>query len=366
MRIAIVNQHPRDVTGGSELQCDLLARGLTRRDHEVLFVVVGPDGGARGTLDDLPYATQRVGADADAIVAACRAHRADVVYWRMNRPGLGAVVRGLAAASIPLVLATAHVDDVSRWPVRDLPPGLGPRGIVAELRVRLRERLEWRALRHVAGLAAQREDFLGRTPVPLERLVRNVLDPELVGSAGGGWTWPRPYVAWVGNIKHRKRPEELVPLAGPLRDAGVDLLVVGAVAEDRYTALLAPERVGEGVHALGPLPLPDVLDVLAGARALVVTAREEGFSNVLIQSWWQGTPVVSLGYDPDGLMVRHGLGTVCGEDREAFRAAVLSAATHEDPGRRAHIAAFARATFALEPNLDALEDLLGEVVGSAR
>jgi glycosyltransferase involved in cell wall biosynthesis len=367
VRIAIVNQHPRDVTGGSELQCDLLARGLTQRGHAVRFIVVSPAGAPQSSLHDLPYATTRVGAGSDAIVAACRDHDADVVYWRMNRPGLGAVVRGLARFPIPLVFAPAHADDVSRWPVRDLPTGLGPRGLAVELRTRLRERIEWRALQRVAGLAAQREDFLGRVSVPSQRLVRNVLDPALIDAGGeGAWSWPRPYVAWVGNIKHRKRPEELLPLVGPLREEGVDLLVIGAVAEDRYSGLFAPDRVGDGVHALGPLPLGDVLEVVAGARALVVTAREEGFSNVLIQSWWYGTPVVSLGYDPDGLIVQHGLGVVCGEDREVFRSAVATAARGVDPAKRAAIAAFARETFALDPNLDALEDLLDAVVKSAR
>lgn len=367
MRIAIVNQHPRDVTGGSELQCDLLARGLARRGHEIRFVVVAPDAAARASLDDLPYATQRVDRGAREIVAACRDHGADVVYWRMNRPGLGAVARGLGAASVPLVFATAHIDDVSRWPVRDLPPGLGPRGVAGELRTRLHERLEWRSFSHVAGLAAQREDFLRRTPVPIQRLVRNVLDPDLLdGSGDAGWSWPQPYVAWVGNIKHRKRPEQLLPLIAPLRAEGVDLIVVGAVTEDRYAQLLAPDRVGEGLHALGPLPLRDVLRVVAGARALVVTAREEGFSNVLVQSWWYGTPVVSLGYDPDGLIAGHGLGTVCGEDPAAFRSAVVAAAKGEDRDQRSAIAAFARSTFALDPNVDALEALLDEVVRSSR
>lgn len=368
MRIAIVNQHPRDVTGGSELQCDLLARGLARRGHAVRYVAVSPnaDSAADDGLEALPYEAVRSAACPEAIVSACREHRADVIYWRMNRAGLAAVVRRATGQGIPVVLATAHVDDVTRWPRWDATWRSGLRRILAEVRRSISHRVSWRSLHRVAGLAAQRQDFLGRTPVPRQRLVRNVFDPSLrdADETGDEWAWPRPYVVWVGNVKPRKRPEELLPLVAPLAELGVDLLVVGAFADQRSAALLRPTSGGTGLHTLGGRPLDEVLEIIAGARALVVTAREEGFSNVLIQAWWHGTPVVSLGYDPDGLIARHGLGTVCGEDRAAFRAAVLESALPDPSSRRSDIRAFAQATFGLDVNMDELEALLSDVVGA--
>ena len=375
MRIAIVNQHPRDVTGGSELQCDLIARGLVRRGHAVRFVAVGARHstvvGER--LDGLPYEAVRTGTDPEAIVALCRAHRADVIYWRMNRPGLGAVTRAAAAHAIPLVLAAAHVNDVTRWPTWDATFRSGPRHLVRELGRAVGHRRTWGALRHVAGIAAQRQDFLGRTPVRLERLVRNVFDASLLehgphellaedGAEGERWAWPRPYVAWVGNVKPRKRPEELLRLAGPLAEHGVDLLIVGALVDVRYEDLFGSGAAGPNVYALGGRPLGEVLAIVAGARALIVTAREEGFSNVLIQGWWQGTPVVSLGYDPDGLIARHDLGVVCGERRDVFRDAVVAAARSSGSSDPAAIASFARRTFGVDENLDALEALFRDVI----
>lgn len=91
MRVAIVNRHLRDGAGGSELQCDLIARGLVARGHDVLHVVASEGDAA---LDGLPYACVRVGTDVDAAVAECAAWRPDVVYWRMNRLGLPRFVEG--------------------------------------------------------------------------------------------------------------------------------------------------------------------------------------------------------------------------------------------------------------------------------
>lgn len=366
MRIAIVNQHPRDVTGGSELQCDLIARGLVGRGHAVRYVAASPDGTAASLdqLEGMPYGTVRVTRNTAGIVAACLGHAADVVYWRMNRPGLAGVAQGLAVHGVPVVLATAHADDVSPWPIWDVPYRSGVRGVLAGARRAVTHRATWPALRHVAGIAAQRQDFLGRAPVRSQRLVRNVFAASLLddGVVGQRWEWPRPYVVWVGNVKSRKRPEELLPLAVPLAQIGVDLIVIGAITDARYAAMFAAGATGSNVHPIGERPLSEVLMVVAGARALVVTAREEGFSNVLVQAWWEGTPVISLGYDPDGLIARHGLGVVCGERRAEFCGAVAASARSDDDSGRARIADFARSTFALDKNLEALEALFRDVI----
>ncbi len=41
MNLLIINQHPSDSLGGSEMQCDLIARGLTERGHQVVYASVG-------------------------------------------------------------------------------------------------------------------------------------------------------------------------------------------------------------------------------------------------------------------------------------------------------------------------------------
>lgn len=366
MRIAVVNRHPTDAVGGSELQCDIAARWLAERGHTVRYVgpaVVSP-GPAPSTEGSAPagrgYDLVRVENRPEAILAALRSEPVDVVYWRFNRLGLAEVLRGLRRDGVPLVLATAHIDDVSPWPARPWPRGLGPRGAAAELRTRLRERRSWSALRGVAAVAAQREDFLGRIPVPLQMLTRNVMDPELEP-----FDRPRPYVAWVGSLQQRKRPEAILPVAAALEASGVDVLVAGQVREDRYARLLADPGRPSTLHHLGLVPRPRVSGLLASARALLLTAHEEGLSNVLIQAAWYGTPVVSLEHDPDGLIDAEGLGQVCGGSADAFvRAAVAAALRPPTDAERTARAASARALFS-PANLERLEELLARAARCA-
>lgn len=359
MRIVVVNHHPQHALGGSEVQCDLIARGLTARGHDVTYLSVAPNDGATDPVG-LPYPTEVVTQRPDAILAALRTLAPDVVYWRFNRRGLREVARGLRAAGVPLVVALAHVDDVTPWPSWPWPSrAASVRDRLADLRARLRWRRQLAAFDDVTAVASQREDLLGRAPVALQAHVPNLMDPRVEAFA-----WPRPFVAWVGNLKSRKRPELIPAIADALAPHGADLLVVGPAVDARAAALL--DAAGRpNLHRLGPFTPTQVSGVLAAARCLAVTARPEGFSNVMIQAWWGGTPTVTLDYDPDGLVAGRGLGACADGDLGTFLAEVVRFAQGgpdvDAAGARAR--RLARERFEAEGSLDRLEELLGAAVG---
>jgi glycosyltransferase involved in cell wall biosynthesis len=187
------------------------------------------------------------------------------------------------------------------------------------------------------------------------------------------FTWPRPYVAWVGNLKPRKRPELIPRIADALAPHGIDLVVAGPAQDVRYRWLTGSQTAHPNLHHVGTPTPQGITGLLAGARCLAVTAMPEGFSNVMIQAWWGGTPTVTLDYDPDGVVASEGLGAVAGGDGPAdvqrfldhvvrFATAGATAdATADDADVAAsgvRAAAFARANFSADGVLDALEDLL--------
>ncbi len=373
MHVAVVNQHLEDVLGGSELQCDLVARGLVARGHAVTYLAVGgrsaPYGTAEGGVAAAAYPVLPVPSDPDRLAAAVVAMRPDVVYWRFNRRGLRETARALRVAGIPLVFAIAHVDDVTPWPSWPWPGrGSTARDRVSDLRSRLRWRRQRSGFADVAAIASQRADLVGRVPfdrVPLQRHVPNIMDP-----VSEPFTWPRPYVAWVGNLKPRKRPELIPHIAAALEPHGVDLVVAGPAQDRRYDRLTRPLPQHPNLHHVGVPSPAQVTGMLAGARCLAVTAMPEGFSNAMIQAWWGGTPTVTLDYDPEGLVASEGLGAVGGghgqEETERFLAEVVrfsrGDATAVEAGARGR--RLARGRFAEGPVLDVLERLLEDVAAA--
>jgi glycosyltransferase involved in cell wall biosynthesis len=361
MRVAIVNRHLGDGVGGSELQCDRIARGLIERGHDVLYVVAS-DG--IGLLDDLPYAAVRAGGETSHQLHHSLAWRPDVIYWRLNRFGATAFARGCRSAGIPFVFAASSNDDLARWPQERWPGpgGLSLRDHLSEARRRLQFRREFAVMGAVDVLTVQRQDFLGRAPVDRQAVVRSLVDPRL-----RRFSWPRPYVAWVGTFKRRKRPELLLRLAPRLAEVGVDLLVAGDVRDEVYRNLFGDGRSPENLHHLGLLDQPDVNGLLAGARCAVLTMEEEGFSNVLLHSWWHGTPTVSLEHDPDALIAREDIGCAAMGDVERLITSVLRYATDpvlaSEAGERAR--RFARSEFDPVTNLARLEDVLRDAVSRA-
>ena len=124
----------------------------------------------------------------------------------------------------------------------------------------------------------------------------------------------RPYVAWVGVLRLPKRPDLLIDIAQ--QSPGVEFVVCGAPSGHR-----SPPGYGEAiVKRLGGVPnirymghvAPDqAIKIISGASLLLSTSDAEGFPSVFVEAWANGTPVVTLKIDPDGVIARQRLGAAC-------------------------------------------------------
>ncbi len=357
MRIAVVNQHPSVALGGSETQCHLLASELGGRGHAVRYVAIG---GVAPEFPSQPYEVVPVRPTSAALVRAVLEHRPDVVYWRAGTERLAASRRRLHAAGVPIVFAASHLNDVCRWstPPSARPPG--PARLAEIVRDRVRSAWNHRAVLRAEGLVVNNEAQLDLVDVTPRRFI-----PNGVTTATTDFFWPRPYVAWVANLKPDKRPEALLGLADALVDLDVDVVVAGKIQVESYRWFEEATRLPPNLHYLGKILPEQANGVLAGALLHVHTCRPEGFSNVFIQAWHLGRPSVSLGFDPEGVIGQLGLGAVTDDDEARFHAAVRRLvrddAAREAAGERAR--AFARERFDTARNARALEAFLSEVVG---
>ena len=165
-----------------------------------------------------------------------------------------------------------------------------------------RDRLVFeRVVPHAARTAARvltvsertKRDLVEHYGIPPERVVvtPNGVDPAFhpaTQAAAAG-----PYALAVGAIQERKNQRAALAAA---RDAGLELVVVGPVKDERAAAEL---REG-GARLEGYVEVERLAELYRGAACLVQSSRYEGFGLPVVEAMASGTPVVTV---PDPALV---------------------------------------------------------------
>ena len=367
MKVVIVNQHPHDFIGGSEIQSDTIATHLTAFGHQVVYLAV------HGTREryETPYQVISLkGLGPFLFYRTLKALQPDVVYWRFHKNGL------LASASIAHALGSKFV--YSMCTINDSKVWVKGGQVLLSKRWSRNRRIDWRAmirdcvcmnpLRNalnymaiplfVDGIVSNNSDYLAAIKTGKKITIHN--------SAYSGcesFSWHKPYVVWVANLKTRKHPEEFLRLAQTLQGIGCDFLMVGAIHDDFYRYYERGEAKVAGFEYLGPKSPEQVNGIIKGCLFLVHTCEPEGFPGNLIQAWMQAKPTVSLYFDPEGCIEMERLGffsRTFPRFVEHTRTLVRDSKMRTEMGHNAK--RFAEREFVENSNVRALEAFLTDIV----
>jgi glycosyltransferase involved in cell wall biosynthesis len=187
----------------------------------------------------------------------------------------------------------------------------------------------------LAELLALPDSRITVIPEGVDERFRPDADPEPARRAYG---LREPYVLAVGTRSARKNLGALEPAARTLRERGIELVLAGS---DR--GYLRGADPAPGLRRLGYIADELLPGLYAGALALVMPSRHEGFGLPCLEAMATGVPVVAA---------RAGaLPETCGEDavlvepedRDAFAAALLQTVSDETLRERLSAAGRARA-----------------------
>ena len=292
--------------GGAETQMVVVGRELARRGLRVAFVVYADD--LPESIDGLDLIVQRpnrvevaglrsVEAFLRTLVTVVRGN-APVVVHRSRSAVTGLV--GLAARITRrrFVYSSSNVVDFDFQRVESS----ARRVRLFRLGIRLAHQV---VVQTPEQVALSRERF-ERDSV----LIRSVAEPAAPRSGT-----PAAFL-WIGRLTGQKRPHAYLDLAAALPEARFRMVGVPSVPEGPRLAQEVAERARslENVELVAPRPRRELGPLYDDAIAVVNTAEFEGMPNVFLEGWARGVPALALHYDPDGTIVREGLGAFADGD----------------------------------------------------
>ena len=116
-------------------------------------------------------------------------------------------------------------------------------------------------------------------------------------------------ILWIGRIDTEKRPQLFLELAKHFPQN--TFLMIGhqsPIDPQHYHHIKKIADTMNNVDFLGYIPHDTINKYYSESSIFISTSRSEGFPNTFIEAWGNFLPVVSLGFDPDGILQKEKLG----------------------------------------------------------
>ena len=147
----------------------------------------------------------------------------------------------------------------------------------------------------------------------------------------------RKYIAWIGIYQYQKNLPALYKIVKKLPDFEFKIAGKERKNLDKDTkSVLVRLRKCENGKFVGYLRRTEIIPFLSSALALINTSHYEGFSNVFLESFASGTPVITTSrVDPDDIIANNKLGLVA-KDYCEIPKLIISLKNSKDYNSMAH------------------------------
>ncbi len=310
MKVLVVNRHMDTILGGSEIQCDLIARKLLEFGHQVSYLALQ----SKKTLSHEYNVINMEKFTRRAFHKVISSEKPDIVYWRYNKKHLYVSSQICRRANVKFIYSLSHINDVTKWSDQDI-YRIKNGSIIGRIKGIgniIVNRVNYSALKTVDGIASQKADYLEQLPKSFDKRAAIYIRNSMEIKPQGNFVWKKPYVVWVANIKRPKRPECFIELARRLPHLDVDFIMIGKIQDHNYDYMNYSNNLPDNLYYLGSKTKEETDEIIGKSLFLVHTCEPEGFPNNLIQAWLSGKPTITMQYDPDSTIEKYRIGLVSG------------------------------------------------------
>ncbi len=298
--------------GGAEFQTTQLAAGLAGRGLSVAHISY-PVSDPVETFDGLDIVQRGAYAGHGGSLSKLREGReiwramaeADADVYILRGYGLQLIVGAIFARLRKRAVLMSGSNDIDFMPARRNASRLGALAY---------GRAIGSANLIVTQTDQQRRVALANFPGRDVSVIRSFAEPAEVSERDG------EAFLWVGRLVDYKRPLKFLELARQMPEA--KFWMIGVETSETPPALSAAVDTEAGelenVELLQPRPRGELMDLIDRSAAVVLTSEFEGMPNVFLEAWMRGRPVVTFGFDPDGVVGARRCGVAANGDFDDF------------------------------------------------
>lgn len=312
MKILVISsRHPRDASGGAELQAYLIAKSLYVFDKNTIFCTVQSNCDLDTSGEDgLHYIS--FNGDHNIFVRAKKSYkllkkfRPDIVYVRYLE-SFWWIYPISKLLKIPILYHVSSTMRCRYLPWRQYLDEGKKENWLWFLKKMLTVNFHIFFSRFADLIICQTEDQFKMMKHELNRTAKIVRSGLPVPATQPKKSNNQFSVIWIG--KHWKNPQIFVDLAKRFaNDADINFIMVGIFPFESGLRFKQIENQILNFKFMGKLDNDEVNKLLEKCHILVNTSDYEGFSNTFIEAWMRGVPVISLKLNPDNLLTEKRIG----------------------------------------------------------
>ena len=293
--------------GGAELQMTLLAKELIKRSYDVSFVTFEKSSRIAETIEGMkvfnPFKIENSGhkylfpQNVYKLFKILNKINADV-YIMKGRAPLSSMIAFFVniknAVFLQLASSDKHINEYIKIKgLKDFK--------------KLFNRFGIKYSDYIICQTYHQKNLLKQTIGKEGKVIKNLyLSPKIEYSPNTASTLK---VLWVGRIVPEKRAELFLKLAKNIPDYKFVMIGGPSVANPEYYNKIKKEANKiDNIEFKGFVPHDKISKYYNESILLINTSPNEGFPNSFLEAWGYKIPVVTLGFDPDGIICKLELG----------------------------------------------------------